>query len=181
VREPYPEAVTIHSGHPFVPPEGERDPARRFRGRLGGAVSLWTTGSEGDRAGLTVSSLMVATGEPAHVLALLDPDSSLSEALEVTRTAVVCLLEWDHHVLADAFGGQFPAPGGPFRLADWAQTRWGPRLSTARTWAGVRRCDAPAAEVGWTRLVDCVIEHVEIGEEVSPLVHRRGRYRRPGA
>jgi hypothetical protein len=33
--------------------------------------------------------------------------------------------------------------------------------------------------VGWSRLVDTVVEHVEIGEEREPLVHRRGRYVRP--
>jgi hypothetical protein len=30
--------------------------------------------------------------------------------------------------------------------------------------------------VGWSVLVDTVIEHVEIGEEQAPLIHRRGRY-----
>ena len=32
--------VTIHSEHPFADPEPERDPVRRLRGRLGGAVTL---------------------------------------------------------------------------------------------------------------------------------------------
>ena len=35
-------AMTIHSRHPFADPEP--DEVRRFRGRLGGAVTLWTTG-----------------------------------------------------------------------------------------------------------------------------------------
>lgn len=171
--------MTIHSEHPFVPPEAERDPARRFRGRLGGTVSLWTAGSAGSQAGLTVSSFMVATGEPAHVLALLDPDSSLAETLRHTQLAVVQLLEWEHRQLADAFAGQFPAPGGPFRLGEWTPTRWGPRLSTTPTWAGVRLVEEPRVDVGWAHLVDCLIEHVEIGAETAPLVHRRGRYARP--
>jgi flavin reductase (DIM6/NTAB) family NADH-FMN oxidoreductase RutF len=171
--------VTIHSEHPFIPPESERDPARRFRGRLGGTVSLWTTGSDGARAGLTVSSLMVATGAPAHVLALLDPDSSFAEALEITRTAVVALLEWEHQRLADAFAGQFPAPGGPFRLAEWVETPWGPRLASAATWAGVRLTEGPPVDIGWARLADCLVEHIEIGAETAALVHRRGRYRKP--
>jgi len=44
--------VTIHDTHPFLDPESERDPLRRFRGRLGGAVSLWTTGVGRDRMSL---------------------------------------------------------------------------------------------------------------------------------
>jgi flavin reductase (DIM6/NTAB) family NADH-FMN oxidoreductase RutF len=171
--------VTIHSEHPFVLPEDERDPARRFRGRLGGTVSLWTAGPADARAGLTVSSFMVASGQPAHILALLDPDSSLAETLRSTGLAVVQLLEWEHRQLADAFAGQFPAPGGPFRLAEWTPTRWGPRLSTAPTWAGVRLAEEPPVDVGWAQLVDCLVEHVEIGVETAPLVHRRGRYHRP--
>jgi len=171
--------VTIHSEHPFVPSESDRDPARRFRGRLGGTVSLWTAGSDDTRAGLTVSSLMVAAGEPAHLVALLDPDSSFAETLCHTQSAVVQLLESEHERLAEAFAGQFPAPGGPFRLAEWIQTPWGPRLSTAPTWVGVRLSDGPAVEVGWARLVDCVVEQIQIGEETAPLVHRRGRYGKP--
>ena len=34
--------VTIHTEHPFLDPDG--DPVRRLRGRLGGAVTLWTSG-----------------------------------------------------------------------------------------------------------------------------------------
>ena len=38
---PWP-AMTIHSEHPFLDPDA--DPVRRLRGRLGGAVTLWTSG-----------------------------------------------------------------------------------------------------------------------------------------
>jgi flavin reductase (DIM6/NTAB) family NADH-FMN oxidoreductase RutF len=173
--------VTIHSEHPFLPPESGRDPARRFRSRLGGAVTLWTTGTAdqpNDRAGLPVSSVLVAAGEPAHVVALLDPDASLVERLLETRTAVVQLLQWQHRHLADAFAGQAPAPGGAFRLAQWMQSPWGPVLDDASAWVGVRVQGGEPTAVGWSLLVDTVIEHVEIGEEQAPLVHRRGRYSR---
>jgi len=167
--------VTIHSSHPFLDPESERDPARRLRARVGGVVSLWTAGSGSSRAGLTVSSFMVATGEPAYVVGLLDQDSELLEALQDTGRAVVHLLRWEHRDLADAFGGVAPAPGGAFRLGAWRDGEFGPVLESATTWAGVR-FDA-AEEVGWAVQVRCVIDTVEIGEEADPLVHRRGRYR----
>ena len=170
--------MTIHDTHPFLDPESERDPLRRFRGRLGGAVSLWTTGAGRDRAGLTVSSLMVAGGEPGHVLALVDPDSALADALEPGSGVVVQLLAWEHRDLAEAFAGTAPAPGGAFAQASWAETAWGPVLTDATSWAGARV--ESLTEVGWSRLVTATIEHVVIGAEDQPLVHRRGRYQRPG-
>ncbi len=163
--------MTIHDTHPFAEPD---DPVRRFRGRLGGAVSLWTAGEARDRAGLTVSSLMVANGDPAYVVGLVDPDSELAEALARTGRAVVHLLVWADRDLADAFGGMAPAPGGPFRLREWEQGDHGPVLP-GRTHALV---SAESAEtLGWSRLVTARIDAVALGDDARPLEHRRGRYR----
>lgn len=172
--------MAIHHDHPFTDPAD--DPLRRFRGRVGGTVSLWTTGAGPERAGLTVSSFMVARGEPAHVLGLLDPESDLARTALATGAAIIHLLEWRHRDLADAFAGLLPSPGGLFRSdqgrADWRQTEWGPLLSTASTWAAVRLQPHPQ-EAGWSILVDGLVEHVEVGAADQPLVHRRGRYQRP--
>lgn len=176
--------MTIHAGHPFPTPD---DPVRRLRGRLGGRVSLWTAGGPGvpdtpsgppsrDPAGLTVTSLMVAAGEPARILALIDPDSDLRDALEETGAGVVQLLQWRHRALADAFAGTAPAPGGPFRLAAWHDTAWGRRLVDAPTWAGVRL--ESVDPVGWSVLVTATVEEVETGADDEPLLHRHGRYAR---
>jgi len=167
--------LTIHTGHPFLDPEP--DPVRRFRGRLGGTVTLVTAGDDASRAGLTVSSLMVANGEPARVLALVDPDSDLADVVGRTGRAVVQLLSWAHRDLAEAFAGTAPAPGGPFRTAPFEETPWGPRLADAATWAGVR--SESAVEVGWSLLLTLAVEQVTIGTDDQPLVHRRGRYVRP--
>lgn len=164
--------MTIHSTHPFADPDP--DPARRLRGRLGGAVTLWTTGGEADRAGLTVTSLMVGHGEPARVLALVDPDSDFADAVARTGLAVVQLLSWPHRDLAEAFAGTAPAPGGPFRQAVFEPTAWGPRLSDVTTWAGVRL--ESVTEVGWSLLLTCVVDEVTVGDDAQPLLHRRGRY-----
>lgn len=170
-------AVTIHSSHPFADPEP--DPVRRFRGRLGGAVTLWTSGPETGRAGLTVTSLMVAHGEPARLLALVDPDSDLAATLAETGRCVVHLLEWPHRGLADGFAGVAPAPGGVFRQAEFAQTPWGPRLVDAGSW--VYATLESTTDVGWSSLLTCVVDEVSIGEERDPLGHRRGRYVRLGS
>jgi flavin reductase (DIM6/NTAB) family NADH-FMN oxidoreductase RutF len=167
--------VTIHATHPFADPDP--DPVRRLRGRLGGAVALVTAGDDDGRAGLTVTSLMVANGEPARLLLLVDPDSDLADVVGRTGRAVVQLLSWPHRDLADAFAGTAPAPGGPFRTASFDDTSWGPRLADAPTWAGVTL--ESAAEVGWSSLLTCVVEDLTVGDDESPLVHRRGRYVRP--
>ncbi|MBO0709518.1 MAG: flavin reductase [Candidatus Dormibacteraeota bacterium] len=162
--------MTIHAGHPFPT---EDDPVRRLRGRLGGQVSLWTSGGA-ERAGLTVTSLMIVNGTPGRVLGLLDPDSDLREQLEQTGRGVVQLLCWRHRQLSEQFGGTAPAPGGAFRAAAFEETEWGPRLADAPTWAGVAL--ESLAQVGWSVVATCTLEHVEIGEDDEPLMHRRGRY-----
>lgn len=172
--------MTIHTTHPFLEPEGDRDPVRRLRGRLGATVSLWTAGTpEADRAGLTVSSWLVAGGEPGRVLALLDPDADLTEVLLETGRGVVQLLAWPDRGLAEAFAGTAPAPGGPFRTADWVATDHGPRLAHAVTWALVS-VESEVA-VGWSTLVTCTLDEVVVGEDGDPLVHRRGRFSPPSA
>ena len=169
--------MTIHSDHPFR--ESEPDRVRELRGRLGGAVTLWTSGVGDDVfewAGLTVSSVLVANGEPGRVLALLDPDSDLAVTLTSTGRAVVAVLTWEDRDLADAFAGTAPAPGGPFRQAGFVTSGWGPRLVSAATWAGVRL--ESSTPVGWSSLVTCVVDEVTVGEG-DALIHRRGRYQRP--
>lgn len=175
--------MTIHSEHPFLDPDP--DPVRRFRGRLGGRVTLWTSGGfdagEDGRAGLTVTSVMVAAGEPSQVLALVDPDSALTAALDGTGRAVVQLLDWRHRDLADRFAGLTPAPGGLFRHDDWVQSDWGPVLADVDVWAGVSLVPPRPGEdmtVGWSRLVVGVVDELRVGPESEPLLHRRGRYER---
>ena len=137
-------------------------------------MTLWTAGAGADRAGLTLTSVMVALGDPARVLGLVDPDSELALAVEETGRAVVQLLSWADRDLAEGFAGTAPAPGGVFRQAEFVDTDWGPRLAHATTWAGVGLEDV--ADVGWSRLLTCTVQHLEVGEDADPLGHRRGRF-----
>jgi flavin reductase (DIM6/NTAB) family NADH-FMN oxidoreductase RutF len=175
--DPYAERVTIHSDHPFVPPEGDRDPLRRLRGRMPAPVTVWSAGTGRARQGLTISSLLVAGGEPARVLGLVDADSEFWD--DDPATWVVNVLGSDHRFLADAFAGTAPAPGGPFTLGTWTDSDWGPVLAGTAGWIGVRRADVEAREVGWGLLVEGVVEHVEIGD-ADAMIHVRGRYREGG-
>ena len=164
--------MTIHREHPFA--DAERDVVRQLRGRLAAGVTLWGSGEGGDRAGLTVSSLMVANGTPARVLGLLDPLSDLVDLLGRKQTVAVTLLRRDEHYLAEVFAGRAPAPGGRFTQAEFAQTPWGPVLAGERSWAGLRL--ESGVEVGWSLLFTGTVEHVEVFDEAAPLVHHRGRY-----
>ncbi|MCX6395872.1 MAG: flavin reductase [Propionibacteriales bacterium] len=169
--------MTIHSSNPFAEPD---DPPRRFRGRLGGAVSLWTTGDTSERSGLTVSSVMVGLGEPGRIFALLDPDAAFTEQLQQTGVAVVHLLRGGDVDLAEAFAGTAPAPGGPFRLRSWGQTGHGPRLPGCS--AALVRLES-ARTAGWSLLVEAVLDEVHLEDESElegdrGLEHRRGRYHR---
>lgn len=165
--------MTIHSEHPFLPPDRDRSPVRRFRGRLPAPVTLWTSPGP---AGLTVSSLLIADGEPAELIGLIDPDSDLADALADHDTVAVSLLGGDDQRLADAFAGQTPAPGGPFRLAEWTDTDWGPVLTGASAWLGARVVDRTTT-AGWALLVRATIERVELADPTAAaLAHLRGRY-----
>lgn len=168
--------MTIHQGDPFLVPEGERSPLRRLRARLVAPVTLWTSGPPSEWAGLTVASVLVAEGEPGRVVGLLDPESELWAAVQASGRMVVTPLQSEQRNLADAFAGAAPAPGGPFQLAGWRQTEWGPLLDGATTWCGCRL--QSARDVGFAALVDATVEHVEVGADLTPLARYRGRYDR---
>jgi flavin reductase (DIM6/NTAB) family NADH-FMN oxidoreductase RutF len=172
------DLVSIHREHPFLPAEDDRNPVRRLRGRLAAPVTVLTAGADPDRAGLTVSSVLVLDGDPGVVLAVVDPLSELHDAVLATGSAVLNLLGWQHHALAQAFGFQAPAPGGPFRLAEWTASQWGPALSDAPAWAGCRLIGQPPEPLGWGVQLRLAIEQVQLGPDGEPLLHYRGRYHR---
>jgi 3-hydroxy-9,10-secoandrosta-1,3,5(10)-triene-9,17-dione monooxygenase reductase component len=164
--------MTIHTTDPFATPEEERSPVRRLRGRLPAAVTLWTAPGP---AGLTVSSTVIADGDPGRVLGLVDDESELWGAIEAARRFTVVPLAPRHRQLADRFAGLLPAPGGLFTAGPWTGTDWGPVPADLASWAGCRLDEA--RPYGWGLLVAGTIERVELGPPEDPLVHHRGRYR----
>jgi 3-hydroxy-9,10-secoandrosta-1,3,5(10)-triene-9,17-dione monooxygenase reductase component len=161
----------IHSSDPFAVPETEKSQVRRLRGRFAATVTLWTAPGP---AGLTVSSAMIADGDPGRVLGLIDEESDFWDAVTAAGRFAVTPLAPDDRQLADRFAGLFPAPGGLFASGEWEQTAYGPVPAQATTWAGcVLDSSRPC---GWAVLLDGVIETVRAGSGGSPLVHYRGRY-----
>ncbi|WP_442792087.1 flavin reductase family protein [Micromonospora sp. NBC_01796] len=166
----------IHDTDPFATPETDRSPVRRMRGRLATAVTLWTAGGDPvPPAGLTVSSTLVADGEPGRLLGLVDEESEFWTSASATGRFAVATLGPAHRQLADRFAGLFPAPGGLFATGDWTSTGYGPVPADAGAFMGCRLDGF--REFGWSLLVEATIEVVEVVGESVPMVYHRGRYR----
>lgn len=167
--------VNVRYENPFVDPPEARDAARRLRGRLVAPVTLWTAGDEDARTGLTISSIVIAAGEPAEALGLMSETTDLLDAITDTRTFVIHVLGDGDKVLADRFAGVRPSPGGLFVDLDVDQTRWGPAIATVVNRAYCRLIRTERA--GYQVMVAGAIERVELDELDTPLVYFRGRYR----
>lgn len=106
--------MSIHSDHPFMTPPELRDPARQVRGRMPSPVSIWTSGSASRRDGWTISSFLVADGDPAQLVALVNEDCDWWEVFRETGEATVNVLGTGQGPVADVFARVAPSPGGPF-------------------------------------------------------------------
>lgn len=164
----------IHEDHPFETPPELRDPVRRFRGRLAAPVTLVTAGPPDARAGLTVSSLLVAEGEPSYVHFLAGNATDLWYAIEGTGAFIVHILEEGHRELSDRFALLRPSPGGLFAGLQVRDTPYGPEVSALGNRAYCRcvghRDDAHHA------LVHGVIEDLALRDLRHPLQYFRGEY-----
>lgn len=168
----------VSPGNPFVPSEPERDPVRRFRGRLAAAVTIVTAGSGPRATGLTVSSLVIVEGEPGIVRAVVGPLTDLWDAIEDTEGFVVHVATSDQHPLADVFAGRRPNPGGLFAGSSWEPSEWGPVLVDLgdRVYCRLLQME----ELGYSGMVTGRIDEIELSDLVDPLVYFRGAYRRLG-
>ncbi|MDQ4143680.1 MAG: flavin reductase family protein [Actinomycetota bacterium] len=165
----------IHFEHPFATPVDARQPWRRLRGRLSAPVTIWTSGPVDARAGLTMSSVLVADGEPPSILGLMNDTTDLFTRITETGAFVVHVLERPDIVLADEFAGLRPRPGGPFAERQTEDSEFGPVISTLASRAYCRFIDETVA--GFQRLVRGAVERIELAEMDNPLVLFRGRYR----
>jgi len=166
----------IHDEHPFADPEDLRDPVRRFRGRLAAPVTIVTAGGAGTRTGLTVSSLVVAEGEPSRVFFLCGTLTDLWVEIVAGSGFVVHVLEEEHRELSDRFAGIRPSPGGLFAGLDPEDTPWGPVIPSIETRAYCRLTGH--TETGIYALVDGIVDRVDLSDVTRPLQYFRGRYLR---
>lgn len=149
---------------------------RQFRGRLAAGVTIVTAGTETERTGLTVSSLLVIQGEPALAHAVVGPTTDLWSLAEESGRFVIHICRSQDRHLADLFAGLLPSPGGLFATVETNQSEWGPVLADVpdRAYCSFES----ASEVGWSGLVVGRIDGMEVSDLTDPMVHFRSAYRR---
>lgn len=165
----------IHDEHPFSDPDEVRDPVRRFRGRLAAPVTVVTSGGPQGRAGLTVSSIIVAEGDPARIYFLCGMSTDLWEAMAATGAFVVHILERSSRHISEAFAGLRPSPGGPFAGLDPVDGPHGPVIPSLLTRAYCTLAGSEDTGRGYA-LVEGVIDDVELHDLAEPLQYFRGGF-----
>jgi len=160
---------------PFAVPVDQRDPARRFRGRLASGVTVWTTFDDDlQPVGITMSSVLVAEGDPPSIVGLVDPLSQFWTALVDSRRFVVHVLGRDHRRLADQLAGRYPGPDARFENVELATTEWGPAIAAIRNRAA---CSFSGFhELGSSLLVHGRMDSLDLDDLDRPLVYFRGGY-----
>jgi 3-hydroxy-9,10-secoandrosta-1,3,5(10)-triene-9,17-dione monooxygenase reductase component len=166
----------IHDEHPFVTPPEMRDPARRLRGRLPAPVTIFTAGTGRSRTGLTVSSAVVAEGDPPVVYSLIGPTTDFFDVMTDTGRFVIHVLAGEHRDLADVFAGIRPSPGGLFAGLEATDTDHGPLLAGVGTYG---MCSVVSTgDESYSVLVAATLDRIATDELDDPLLYFRGAYRR---
>jgi flavin reductase (DIM6/NTAB) family NADH-FMN oxidoreductase RutF len=164
----------IHEEHPFTTPSELRDPVRRFRGRLAAPVTVVTSGDPSNRTGLTVSSLLVADGDPSYVHFLVGLNTDLWDQVQDFGSFIVHILSERDRVLSDRFAGIRPSPGGLFTDVPVADTDYGPEIRGLGSRAYCRYVGH--FETSFHSLVHGVVEDLVLDDLRQPLQYFRGEY-----
>jgi 3-hydroxy-9,10-secoandrosta-1,3,5(10)-triene-9,17-dione monooxygenase reductase component len=189
--------ASVSYGNPWADPPEARDPLRRLRGRLALPVTVWlagvpgqdglgpsaaatrtavpgpsNAGIPGQLAGLTVSSVVVAQGEPAKLAGLLSPTADLTELItQPPGPFVVHILNARHRRLAKHFAGELPAPP---ELLVTRMSAYGPVLVAVEDRLFCRTLHHEP--FGMSVLVQAAIESVEVGPAGRGLAWYHGGF-----
>jgi flavin reductase (DIM6/NTAB) family NADH-FMN oxidoreductase RutF len=140
-------------------------------------VTVWTTHADATGpAGITVASILVAEGQPAMILGLIDPLSAFADAVVDSCRFVVHVVAEAQAKLADQLAGRSPTALDRFDDLEVSQSPWGPVLHDLTTRAYCTVLDA--TEAGESNLIRAAVDEIELsGTPPAPLVYVRGFYR----
>lgn len=155
--------------------------ADSYRGamrQLAGTVSVIAAGGEGDRSGITVTSVTSLSTEPPSLLVCVNQKTSLLPILKRYLSFSVNILAADQQRLADRFAGRNGEKGEERFIG----SRWGTHVTGAPVLVD--------ALVSLDCEIESVIDHkshvivigavraVSLNRDVDVLVYRRGGYGR---
>lgn len=109
------------------------DQFRQGMRRLAGAVTVVTTGTGDDVAGLTATAVCSLTAEPPRLLACLNTNGESFELLRRYKRFCVNVIGGDDLWIAETFAGMRPSSvGGKFAAGEWIWDEdCSPRLESA--------------------------------------------------
>jgi 3-hydroxy-9,10-secoandrosta-1,3,5(10)-triene-9,17-dione monooxygenase reductase component len=171
-----PGGAGLRYGDPWAAPPEARDPVRRLRGHLVFPVTVWLAASpEGCPVGLTISSVLLAPGEPSLIAGLVSPATDLGEFFAAgsagsATSFVVHVVGASHRRLAQHFSGELPGESVAVSASAWGFVLDGVE---DRLFCRARS----TREFGWSLLVEAVIEAAEVGPAGRALAWYHGEYR----
>jgi flavin reductase (DIM6/NTAB) family NADH-FMN oxidoreductase RutF len=151
------------------------DALRRAMRGVAATVTIVTTEHRGERFGITASSFTSVSLEPPSVLVAINRDASLHDPLLARGVFAVNVLAAGSAPLARRFADSGLGCGERFRHGHWRSHASGlPLLEEAQTRliCRVRHC----LEVGTHSLVVGLVEAIERGSDLPPLIYADGGY-----
>lgn len=169
----------LHDTDVFLCPPSAAAYRQAFR-RTAGGVWVITAAHAGARSGLTVTSVVSLSAEPAELVVSVQPASSSFPLLQSSGRFGVNLLTHAHKAIADRFSGRDGCRGE----ARYADAPW--RATPDDVWLLDDAVVAMACEVGeilWRRTHALVIGRIRAlrvaDDALPPLVYTDGRYTEP--
>jgi flavin reductase (DIM6/NTAB) family NADH-FMN oxidoreductase RutF len=141
-------------------------------------VTVWLAvgAADDEPVGLTVSSLIVAQGEPAVLAGVISPSTQLADALATPSAQfVVHLVGAPQRRLAQHFAGELPAP------AEMLATRLSQHGPVLEALGDRIFCRVSSIKpFGWSLLVEAEVAHAEVGGRDKALAWYYGAFHEVG-
>ena len=152
----------------------EPDELRALLGRYPSGVCVVTVDADGQKLGLTVSSLVSLSLEPPLLGFSVSREAAMHELLREAGGCAISLLAAGQDWLAQHFARGVPPIAMWHGIATEEGASGAPLLVGALGWLECSLRDEIAA--GTHTFFVCDVRRVELGEDAPPLVRARGEY-----